>query len=170
MLITRATHRMKFNVLANHPTHTVHHRFNAAEITPAFVPAATITAVPGCDIASVFFNQEKWKTLKTPNLTHSNKTCHALMEAFRNTSSTHEDIASTEDQVFLSLYGETTFETSNAFRPAAYRLVINKTSIANTLEMANLPPSSEGARRYSYRMHLQTQQWLGINLEVINWG
>ena len=51
----------------------------------------------------------------------------------------------------LTLYGETTFETLNTFRPATYRLVINKTSIANTLEMANLPPSSEGARQYSYR-------------------
>ncbi len=65
----------------------------------------------------------------------------SCMDAFANTASNHDDVATAGEQFLLKLYGAEQFATLDKYRHVAYKWSVARTSTSNSFTLASLPPT-----------------------------
>ena len=107
-----------------------------------------------CDTTSRIFGIGKSTILKKFKLST------ALQQAanvFDSPISTHEEIASAGEKVFVALYNGKANDSLNTLRFSKYCEKVAKN--LNKVEPRSLPPTSAAAKFHSYRVFLQICQW-----------
>ena len=92
-----------------------------------------------------------------------------IVSAFNNPSSSPHEVASADEQFFLSLYGAShDIETLDEHRYFMYNSLVAKQGINKDFDLAVLPPTSAAARQLSYRVFHQIQQWVESPCHKLN--
>ena len=69
-----------------------------------------------------------------------------------------------------ALYGADKFSTLNKYRHVACKRGLASTSLSISFQLSRIRPTSAAARRHSYRVYLQIQEWMGHLLTPTEWG
>lgn len=123
-------------------------------------------AVSGCDTVSAILRQGK---IKAFNIAH-NRREYDNLNIFTNSGSTHEDVERVGEAFLLKLYGASTYDSLDKYRPIAYKRAIGRSSLCSEFRLESLPPTSAAAKQHSYRTYHTVQQWMGNDISPIEWG
>lgn len=83
-------------------------------------------------------------------------------------TATHEEIEAAGQEIMGAICGGKPTESLGRLR---YRKYVEKTSRGTrAVEGKNLPPTPSSTKLHSFRVYLQTQQWLGVHMDPLNWG
>ncbi|KAK3917801.1 Protein lin-54-like protein [Frankliniella fusca] len=122
--------------------------------------------ISGTDTVSSMYRGSKKKALqKICNLSNE-----AEVKTFLTPGQSQDAVASACETLLLSLYGCSSISTLNQARYFLYKRTIARQSVRAKFELASLPPTTEAARQHSLRTYLQVQEWLGHELNPVEWG
>ena len=124
-------------------------------------------AVTGCDTTSALYNQGKKKAYK---LLKEHTGLAKDGSIFNMPQAAKKDLISAGEKFLLHWYGASDFTSLDAFRCYAYTRAIAKKSVKDSFNLATLPPTSAAAKQHILRTYLQVQQWIGNELEPMDWG
>ncbi|KAK3931373.1 Glycerophosphodiester phosphodiesterase [Frankliniella fusca] len=144
----------------------VHHiqsiREAMGDAAPNILVAHVIT---GTDTVSALYMGQKKKALKL--------LCKPDLEeviTFLTPGQSPDTVAAAGEKILLTLYGCKDQPNLNKARYFLYLRIIARQSVRATFKLESLPPTTAGARQHSLRTYFQIQEWLGKELNPIEWG
>lgn len=117
----------------------------------------------GCDTTSVFFNYDKNKLIKL--LTDKHELFQKAL-LFNDKNASEKDLIHSGLSIIAAMYSRQ-LENFN-LNELRYRL-FDKNSSNKSFQLALLPPTESAAIQHVYRVYLQTQSWLGNDLNPEDW-
>ena len=126
----------------------------------------SLHAITGCDTVSAIFRRGK----KTPfNMVHK-KNDYEYLGVFANKRSTQDEVQRAGEQFILKMYRANKFASLNEYRHIAYKRAIGRSTLSSSFDLATLPPTSAAAKQHSFRSFLTVQEWMGNQLNPLDWG
>ncbi|KAK3924189.1 RNA 3'-terminal phosphate cyclase [Frankliniella fusca] len=125
-------------------------------------------AFTGCDTTSAIFRKGK---LKAWDILKQNEDRRGAARTFNDPHTDKEEIVACGEKLFMALYPKVKGVASlDELRYYEYGRLVAKKSPMHVPLLADLPPTSEGARQHSLRVYLTVQGWLGNSLDPTEWG
>ncbi|KAF4531641.1 hypothetical protein B566_EDAN006572 [Ephemera danica] len=169
ILLSRATADMKLTLLAPGNNGSLK-LFNIPQIQNKLGIIANclpfIHAMTGCDTTSAPFMRGKKTAFE---LVHKFTKYSTLALSFNESDAEKSDIIKSGEKFMLALYNSSE-STLDSARYHAYQKKVSSSNITAEFKLATLPPTSDAAAQHSLRVYLQVQQWLGRELEPIEYG
>ena len=125
-------------------------------------------AMSGCDTTSLLFGVGKTKLYKKEILEKHED----LSDVFYNSESTISEIISAGEKIIMELYSEAKkCGNLNSLRLFLFKKQIRKSGlIQKKVDPRRSPPSSSAAGYHSLRVYHQIREWLGNNLDPLEYG
>ena len=125
-------------------------------------------AMSGCDTTSFLFGVGKTKLYKKEILEKHED----LSGVFYNSDSIINEIISAGEKIIMELYTEAKkCGDLNSLRSFLFKKQLQKRGlIQKKVDIRRLPPSSSAAGYHSLRVYHQIQEWLGNNLDPLQYG
>ena len=125
-------------------------------------------AFSGCDTVSSFFQYGKRKVLKMIQESKDDWDC---LDIFLKTDPDKEELEKVGEKFILKLYGAKTCSSLDEFRYLKYMQRVSRKSITSAdFQLESLPPTSAAAKFHTFRAYHTIQQWLGTELNPLEWG
>ncbi|KAL4710241.1 hypothetical protein ACJJTC_005414, partial [Scirpophaga incertulas] len=122
-------------------------------------------SLTGCDTTSAFFNKGKIKFAKNFEKHHD---LHEFAKIFKNKNEDFNNIFQAGVACILALYGAPAkIKDLNTLR---YNFFIKATTKNTSVILSSLPPTTDAAIEHLKRVYLQTQIWLGNDINIGDWG
>ncbi|KAE8742582.1 hypothetical protein FOCC_FOCC011876 [Frankliniella occidentalis] len=131
-------------------------------------------AFTGCDTTSAIHRKGK---VKLWDLLKKHRELRDVARVFNHPNANVEEIVQCGEKLFLSLYARSgdnnqpPIPSLDLMRYYEYNYKItHAASPMSVVLLADLPPTSDGARQHSLRVYLTVQDWLGNSLDPTEWG
>ncbi|KAL4702881.1 hypothetical protein ACJJTC_005792 [Scirpophaga incertulas] len=122
-------------------------------------------SLTGCDTTSAFFNKGKITFAKNFEKHHD---LHEFAKIFKNKNEDFNNIFQAGVACILALYGAPAkIKDLNTLR---YNFFIKATTKNTSVILSSLPPTTDAAIEHLKRVYLQTQIWLGNDINIGDWG
>ena len=101
-------------------------------------------------------------------MTHTNKDFMEQAKIFGKQSSTKTDIISAGEKAIVFVYKGKSDDELDFLRLKRFQQKVS--SSRTCVKPGVLPPTSAAARYHSMRVYLQVQQWMGNQMQPVEWG